>query len=108
MENKYNKYAKKSSNKKAPRIFLKFIYDLIIGYSLTYKSNSSDQPEPRVDDVRDYYNDFFKDYIGNTAKKLLRDQGLRTDEDIIESLIKYGNGESISFLEKKSGGGNSW
>ena len=105
MDNKYNSFAKTKNAKRAPRIFLKFIYDLIVGYTLTYRSNGSEQPVPRIEDVRDYYLDFFKFYIGKTAKKLLRERGLNTDDEIIESLIKYGNGENIGFLQK--GGGES-
>jgi len=43
-------------------------------------------------------------YIGKTAKKLLKDRGLKTADEIIESLIRYGNGEHIPFLERVGGG----
>ena len=91
----------------APRIFLTFIYDLIVGYTLTYKVGGPNAGEPVAEDIRDYYNDYFTYYIGKTAKKLLKEKGIADDEAIIQSLIDYGNGVNIPFLEKSRGGGES-
>jgi hypothetical protein len=104
MDRQYNQFAKTPASKRAPRIFLKFIYDFIIGYTLTYKSPENNGPVPIVNDVRYYYNNYFMHYIGKTAKKLLKDRGLKTADEIIESLIRYGNGEHIPFLERVGGG----
>jgi 5'(3')-deoxyribonucleotidase len=43
---------------------------------------------------------WIKKYIGETAKKLLKKQGLTTDDQIIKSLINYGSGVNIPFLQK--------
>jgi hypothetical protein len=85
---------------RACRIHLKFLYDLIVGYSLTYGHDST--TEVAIDY---YYKHIFKYYIGNKAIECFKLQDLNTEDKVIESLIRYANKEKIPFLEKKRGGG---
>lgn len=93
----FNSFDQKFGSR-ACRIHLKFLYDLIVGYSLTYGHDST--PEAAI---TYYYNNIFKYYIGKKAIDCFKLQGLNTDNKVIASLISYANGEEIPFL--KRGGG---
>jgi len=88
----------KNYDLRACRIYLNFLYDLIVGYSLTYGYDST-----KEDAITYYYNDIFKYYTGKKAIDCFKLQGLNDDRKIIASLISYANGEEIPFL--KRGGG---
>ena len=89
----------KKYGSRACRIHLKFLYDLIVGYSLTYGHDSTTEVA-----ISYYYNNIFKYYIGKEAIECFKLQGLNTEDKVIASLISYANDEDIPFL--KRGGGD--
>ena len=75
--------------------FIKFIYDFFTSYIKTYGVEKNLNIET---DVPHYYNKFIKYFIGDIASKILKDK-FKTDENIIEDLIKYAN---IDYKENKT------
>jgi hypothetical protein len=88
----------KNYDSRACRIYLTFLYDLIVGYSLTYGYDST-----KEDAITYYYNNIFKYYTGKKAIDCFKLQGLNDDRKIIASLISYANGEEIPFLTRGGG-----
>jgi hypothetical protein len=88
-------FSKDKDKATACRIYLKFLYDLIVGYSLTYGHDSTTEVA-----ITYYYNNIFKYYIGKEAIGCFKLQGLNDDRKIIASLISYANGENIPFFQR--------
>jgi hypothetical protein len=92
----------KGSKGKGERAFLKFIYDLIKAYSITYQYDESRDPDTSVPG---FYNHFFKHYFGKDVVTLLREKGLNNDEEVIADLLRYTKGDGQTVLDKPAKGG---
>jgi hypothetical protein len=101
----YKNFKKKfTTQNQAERIFLTFIYDFMLGYISTY---GIDGYLDINKDIPIYYNNYFKYFIGKKALDLIKDKIIPTDEEIsddqiIESIINYANGDIPTFLQKPS------